>query len=135
MSAPLVSILVRSMDRPTLRRALDSVAAQDYPAIEVVVVGASGASHAPPPSTIGQFPVRFVASKYPLPRAEAANAALEAARGEWLNFLDDDDELLPSHVSTLRAALDAERACRLAHSRSEDRTADGALAGYHGSRF
>lgn len=135
MSEPLVSILVRSMGRPTLSRALDSVAAQDYPAIEVVVVGASGAEHSRPPSRIGAFPVRFVASKYPLPRAEAANAALEAASGEWLNFLDDDDELLPSHVTTLRATLDAERACRLAHSRSEDRSADGELLGVHGSRF
>jgi len=39
-----------------------------------------------------------------LPRPEAANACLESARGEWLNFLDDDDELLPEHLTTLLSA-------------------------------
>src|SRR4030095_5679511 len=86
MTAPLVSILVRSMDRPTLPRALASVAAQDYPDIEVVVVAAAGASHRPPADRGGEFPVRFVPSRNPLKRAEAANVALESARGEWLNF-------------------------------------------------
>jgi hypothetical protein len=132
---PLVSILVRSMDRPSLRRALDSIAAQDYPAIEVVVVAASGATHATLPATCGGFPLRFLAQERALQRAEAANAALDAARGDWLNFLDDDDELLPTHVTTLRSALDADPSRRLAHSVSEDRGADGSLAGYHGGRF
>jgi len=135
MTAPLVSILVRSVDRPTLARALASVAAQDYPAIEVVVVAAAGASHRPPPERCGEFPVRFVPSRKPLKRAEAANVALESARGEWLNFLDDDDELLPDHASTLRAALDAHPEARLAHSRSEDHGVGGGFLRYHGGRF
>ena len=37
---PLVSIIIRSMDRPTLSDALDSVALQTYPNIEVVLVNA-----------------------------------------------------------------------------------------------
>ncbi|MGH8172402.1 MAG: glycosyltransferase [Rhodanobacteraceae bacterium] len=135
MNTPLVSILVRSMDRPTLARALDSVARQDYPAIEVVVVAAAGAGHRPPPERAGAFPVRFVASRNPLKRAEAANVALESARGEWLNFLDDDDELLPDHVSTLRAALDAAPEARLAHSMSEDHVEGGGFLRRHGGRF
>jgi len=135
MSAPLVSILVRSMDRPTLRRALDSIAAQDHPAIEVIVVAASGASHSALPDTCGRFPLRMLAQAHALPRAEAANAALDAAHGDWLNFLDDDDELLPSHVTTLLAALDEHRSCRLAHSVSEDVGIDGRFIGYHGGRF
>lgn len=122
------------MDRPTLQRALDSVAAQDYPAIEVVVVAAS-ASHRDLPETCGAFPLRLVRTTRPLRRAEAANVALEAARGEWFNFLDDDDELLPMHVSRLRAALEANPPARLAHSVSEDVTADGRKVGLHGGRF
>ena len=106
-SSPLVSILIRSMDRPTLQRALDSVAAQDYPNVEVVVVAAGG-SHRDLAERCGAFPLRLVRSARPLARAEAANVALEAARGDWFNFLDDDDELLPIHVSHLRAALDGE---------------------------
>jgi glycosyltransferase involved in cell wall biosynthesis len=133
-SNPLVSILVRSMDRPTLQRALDSVAAQDYPNVEVVVV-ATNASHRDLPATCGAFPLRLVRTARALKRAEAANVALEAARGEWFNFLDDDDELLPMHVSRLRAALDAHPDTRLAHSISEDVDASGRTVGLHGGRF
>ena len=133
-SNPLVSILVRSMDRPTLQRALDSIAAQDYPNVEVVVAAAS-AAHRDLPERCGAFPLRLVRTVRPLKRAEAANVALEAARGDWFNFLDDDDELLPMHVSRLRAALDASKGVRLAHSMSMEIGADGTLLARHGSRF
>jgi glycosyltransferase involved in cell wall biosynthesis len=122
------------MERPTLQRALDSAAAQDYPNVEVVVV-AAGASHRDLPERCGAFPLRLVRSARPLARAEAANVALEAARGDWFNFLDDDDELLPIHVSHLRAALDANPGARFAHSISEDVSVLGARVGFHGGRF
>ena len=134
MSAPLVSILIRSVDRPTLSRALASIAAQDYPNIEVVVVAASIA-HRALPDRCGAFPLRLVRAAHPLARADAANAALDAARGEWLNLLDDDDELMSPHVTRLRDALDAEPGFRLAHSASEDRGADGRVLGRYGGRF
>jgi glycosyltransferase involved in cell wall biosynthesis len=134
ISQPLVSILVRSMDRPTLQRALDSIAAQDYPNIEVVVVAADP-SHRAMPETCGAFPLRFVPTARALKRAEAANVALEAARGDWFNFLDDDDALLPNHVSRLRAALDAESGFRLGHSVSQDVDAEGRTVAFHGGRF
>jgi glycosyltransferase involved in cell wall biosynthesis len=130
----LVSILIRSMNRATLQRALDSVAAQDYPNIEVVVVAADE-THRDLPERCGAFPLRLVRSTRQLARAEAANVALEAARGDWFNFLDDDDELLRMHVSRLRAALDANPGVRLAHSISEDVTVLGARVGLHGGRF
>ncbi len=131
----LVSVLVRSMDRPTLQRALDSIAAQDYPSIEVVVVAAGEAQHRELADRCGNFPLRLVRSARPLARPEAANVALEAARGDWFNFLDDDDELLPAHVSRLRAALDANPGARLAHSVSEDIDGAGRRVGLHGGRF
>lgn len=134
MNQPLVSILVRSMDRPTLERALASIAAQDYPNLEVVVVAADPA-HRALPETCGAYPLRFVPTVRPLKRAEAANVALEAARGDWFNFLDDDDELLPNHVSRLRAALEAEPEFRLAHAISQDIDADGRTVALHGGRF
>ncbi len=101
---PLVSILIRSMDRPTLTRALDSAARQTWRNIELVVVAANGANHRGLPETHLGRPLRFVASDTPLSRPLAANVALENASGEWLNFLDDDDEMLPEHVATLLGA-------------------------------
>ncbi len=50
---PSVSIVVRSIGRPTLERALASIAAQDHPAIEIVIVAASGSNHPALPGAIG----------------------------------------------------------------------------------
>ncbi len=102
-----MSVLVRSTNRTTLDRALDSVAAQTYPAVEIVLVAASGGDHPPPPDRWRGRPIRFVAWPTRLSRSAAANVALMNATGVYLNFLDDDDELLPTHLSTLVEALRA----------------------------
>jgi LmbE family N-acetylglucosaminyl deacetylase/glycosyltransferase involved in cell wall biosynthesis len=104
---PLVSVLVRSMDRDALAQALDSVALQTYSNIEVVVVNASGQAHRALGEWCGRFPLRLIEPGVPLNRSAAANAALDAARGELLVFLDDDDYYLPSHIAALKAGLDA----------------------------
>ena len=105
----LVSVIVRSMDRPSLAAALDSVVLQTYRPIELVVVNALGQGHRPLPQRCGGLPVVAVAAPdgQPLLRAQAANRGLAAAAGQLLLFLDDDDLLLPDHVSRLAAALRA----------------------------
>jgi hypothetical protein len=122
------------MDRTTLERALASVATQTYRPIEVVVVAASGSSHRALPVRCGPHALRLERSQHPLKRAEAWNALLDASNGDWLNFLDDDDELLPGHVETLVEALNGDPSARLAHAQSELVGADGAISVY-GSRF
>ncbi len=104
-SPPLVSVLIRSMDRPELDNALQSVATQTYPNIEVVLVNARGAEHRTLPSRCGRFPMRWIDSSIPLARSRAANVALGAAEGEFLLFLDDDDSIDPNHISKLARAL------------------------------
>jgi tetratricopeptide (TPR) repeat protein len=101
---PRVSVIVRSMARPSLGAALASVAQQDHPDVEVLVVAACGAAHPPVEPRCGAHPQRLVASAVPLPRPVAANAGLDAASGDWVTFLDDDDLLLPGHLSGLVAA-------------------------------
>jgi len=103
---PLVSVIVRSMDRPSLPAALDSVALQTYPNMELVLVNASGAPHHDYGQWCGRFPLRLVDPGRALGRSAAANAGLEAARGELLIFLDDDDRFLPHHIAALKACLD-----------------------------
>lgn len=102
---PLVSVLIRSMNRPLLRDALDSIAAQTWPNIEVVVVNAGAQSHRKLGDRCGAYPLRLVESGRALPRSEAANVALDAAAGDYLCFLDDDDWFLPDHVAKLATAL------------------------------
>ncbi|TAG35676.1 MAG: glycosyltransferase [Polaromonas sp.] len=101
---PLVSILIRSLDRPYLVQALDSIALQNYPAIEVVVVAAVS-DHENLPVTCGAFPLRLLATDSALARSKAANVAMAAAKGELLLLLDDDDWLMPGHIARLVRVL------------------------------
>ena len=102
-----VSVIVRSMDRPTLGQTLDSIALQTHPNLVVVVVNALGAGHGALPTQCGGFPVRVAAAPdgQSLPRAVAANRGLDAATSELALFLDDDDLLLPDHLAKLVRAL------------------------------
>jgi len=106
-NSPLVSVMIRSMDRPELDDALNSVAAQTWPHVEVVVVNAKGVGHRRLPAWCGRFPLSFVDSKEPVPRSRAANVAIEHASGKYLLFLDDDDVVDPDHLAFLVATLEA----------------------------
>jgi GT2 family glycosyltransferase len=106
---PLVSILIRTCDRPAwLRQALYSVAAQTYRPLEVIVV-----EDGPPDSrsVVAEFAdrvaIRYQATGEKVGRAQAGNIALTLATGEYLNFLDDDDLFFADHVEVL---VDAARA-------------------------
>lgn len=111
-----VSVIVRSMNRRVLDEALDSVAAQTYPDVEVVVVNAAGGVHRNVGAFCGQFPLRVVGEGQPLHRAQAANAGMDAARGEYLIFLDDDDLFEPSHIANLVATLEDCPECQAAYA-------------------
>jgi CTP:molybdopterin cytidylyltransferase MocA len=104
VNQPLVSILIRSMDRAYLAEALDSVALQTYPNIEVVVV-AVRPEHSPLSARCGPFALRLLQTDEPLMRSKAANKALLHARGESMLFLDDDDWLMPAHIARLAEVL------------------------------
>jgi LmbE family N-acetylglucosaminyl deacetylase len=112
---PLVSILIRSIDRDYLAQALDSVALQSYPNIEVIVVAARP-GHGPLPAQIGGAPVELVQTAQPLGRSQAANKALSLARGRYLMMLDDDDWLMPDHVAKLALVLQGQPNALAAYS-------------------
>jgi len=105
---PLVSIIVRTKNRPKLLlRAISSIASQDYRPIEVVLVNDGGEE--PDLETIrraaSNVTLEVVSHERSQGRARAGNAGLTKARGEFICFLDDDDEFLPEHVSTLAGVL------------------------------
>lgn len=100
----LVSVLVRSTNRDFLLEALDSVAVQTWPHIEVIVVAAV-TDHRDLPSRCGAHELRLIRTGQNLSRSAAANLALREAKGDFLLFLDDDDWLMPSHIRRLVHAL------------------------------
>ncbi len=99
---PLVSVIVRSMDRPTLTAAINSLALQTYPNIEVLVVNAKGGTHSELAGNCGRFSLRVLNHTVaPLDRSSAANTGLDAVTGAFFAFLDDDDTLDPDHFTRL----------------------------------
>ncbi len=99
---PLVTVIVRTIGRKFLiRKALDSVALQTYPNIEVVIVNAEGGEGPQMDQWCGRFPLRVCGTSQPLPRAVAANLGLDNAHGKYLIFLDDDDWFEPDHIASL----------------------------------
>ncbi|MGC2063315.1 MAG: glycosyltransferase, partial [Thermodesulfovibrionales bacterium] len=106
--SPLISIIVRTKDRPRLlKRALRSIAAQTYRPIEAVVVNDGGCSldNAEFKEILGDVFLRYVLLEKTTGRAHAANVGLDNATGAYVGFLDDDDELYPDHIATLTAML------------------------------
>lgn len=106
--SPLVSIIVRTKDRPTLlRRALQSIAAQDYRPIEVVLVNDGGCELDVEDlkTILGDVSLNYHRLEQNTGRAHAGNVGVGNAQGEYVGFLDDDDEFYPDHVETLVAFL------------------------------
>jgi glycosyltransferase involved in cell wall biosynthesis len=102
--APLVSVIVRTTNRPLLARALESVALQRYRPLELVLVDATGQGLEGTEGAQGipdDLPIVLVNTGTPLPRASAANAGLDASHGRYLIFLDEDDWIAGGHIAGL----------------------------------
>ena len=101
---PLVSVIVRTKDRPILlKKALKSIASQTYRTLEVVLVNDGGCDLATEElkSILGDIALQYSKLDKNTGRAHAGNAGIEIARGEYIGFLDDDDEFYPDHIVTL----------------------------------
>jgi hypothetical protein len=130
---PRISVITRTLGRDCLAEAGASVAAQSLRPAEWVVVDAAGTGVAAPPA--GDVPVRVVSTGRRLPRSRAANAGLDAARGDLLLILDDDDLILPGHRAHLAQALAANPDARLAYSDWEARVSEADRWGGHAPPF
>ena len=102
----LVSCIIPSYKRAdTLRRAINSALAQTYMNMEVLVVddNIAGDEYSMAlQNIINEYKedkrVKLVTQPKHINGAEARNAGIRAASGEWIAFLDDDDEWLPSKI-------------------------------------
>jgi glycosyltransferase involved in cell wall biosynthesis len=101
---PMVSIIVRTKDRPVLlKRAIASIAEQTYRPIEVVLVndGGSELNVKELKGILGDVSLNYIRLEENKGRAQAGNVGIDNAKGEYIGFLDDDDEFYPEHVETL----------------------------------
>ena len=101
--SPKISVLIRTTWRDSLAQTLQSVAEQNYSNIEIVLVapqeGRNTLSDLVPKSS------RVILTQHLMPRAQAANLALDGATGEYCIFLDDDDWWDKAHLSGLMKAV------------------------------
>jgi glycosyltransferase involved in cell wall biosynthesis len=124
MSDALVSVIIPSFKMGHfVGEALESVGVQTYPHWEVIVVDDAG------PEDGTRAAVEAFAAKHPDHRIEyirhetnqgvsvARRTAFEAARGEYIAFLDADDAFLPEKFAKYINVLEANSDCVLAHGR------------------
>ncbi|GHB23796.1 glycosyltransferase family 2 protein [Mongoliitalea lutea] len=101
---PRFSVIIPSYNRAvTLGRAIESVLQQSCPAFEIIVVDDGSTDQ-----------TRQVVEKYPTVSycyqlnqgvSAARNRGAEMATGDWLIFLDSDDELLPHALEEFAEAI------------------------------
>jgi glycosyltransferase involved in cell wall biosynthesis len=106
--SPLVSIIVRTKDRPKLlQRAVQSIFSQTYRPVEVVLVNDGGCELDINEirTVLGDIPLNYIRLEANTGRANAGNVGIENAKGDFIGFLDDDDEFLPEHIRTLAGYL------------------------------
>jgi glycosyltransferase involved in cell wall biosynthesis len=96
----LVSVIIPTIDRPKLvLRAIDSVLRQTHHEIEVIVV-----VDGPDPDTVSAVQavsdprLQLIINPQRSTAAAARNVGADRAKGEWIAFLDDDDEWLPNKL-------------------------------------
>jgi len=80
-----------------IRRAIDSVLAQTHPAAEIIVVDDGSTDNTGEIVQSYGPPVQYLHQENAGPGA-ARNAGIRAARGDWIAFLDHDDEWLPEKL-------------------------------------
>jgi GT2 family glycosyltransferase len=105
---PLASIVIVTRDRPeSATRAVASALGQTIRNIEVVVVDDGSLQPYRPPDLDER--VRVVRLERPLGVCGARNRGLAAAKGHWITFLDDSDELVPHMLEVSLRAVDESR--------------------------
>lgn len=102
MNEPLVSAVIVTWNRlAEVRVALQSLVAQDYPHLEILVVD-NASTDGTPEMIAGEFPqVRVLRQDHNLGCPGGRNVGVRAATGEFIFSLDDDAEAEPAVVSTL----------------------------------
>ena len=103
---PLVSIVVRTHARAdVLRQTLLCLTHQTYQNFEVIVAedGAPTAKEMVEREFASRLCVRYFATGKPVGRSKTGNLGLAEAKGEFINFLDDDDYFYPDHIELMVA--------------------------------
>ena len=107
MNKPLVSVVIPTYKRPSLIcRAVDSILMQDYENFEIIIIDDNGLGTENQKETekileknYNDARIRYLPNKTGSGGGGARNAGISAARGEYIAFLDDDEDWLPGKLT------------------------------------
>ncbi|HFI2423177.1 MULTISPECIES: glycosyltransferase family 2 protein [Bacillus cereus group] len=106
---PKISVVIPTKGRPELlKRAIDSVLKQSFEQFEIIIV-----IDGEDPITVEMLKeykdtrLKQIINTTPQGGGEARNIGVRHADGEWIAFLDDDDEFLPEKLETQYNAVKA----------------------------
>lgn len=106
MEQPLVSVIIPTYSRPdNIVRAIDSVLAQTYKNIEIIVVDDNGQGTQFQIETenvlsdyISKGKIIYIKHDVNKNGSAARNTGFRACHGQYVNFLDDDDVFMPEKI-------------------------------------
>lgn len=100
-SKELVSVIITTFNRSNLLpRAVNSVLKQTYQNLEIIIVDDCSTDNTL--QVIKNFSderIKYIKNNKNLGLAASRNIGIKASKGEYISFLDDDDELLPNKVA------------------------------------
>ncbi len=102
-----ISIVIRTCGRPlVLEKTLKSLCNQTYTNFEVVVVeDGAPISEQMAKQFEDRLTIHYFATGEKVGRSKAGNLGLSKTKGEYLNFLDDDDYFYPDHLECMAAFI------------------------------
>lgn len=105
---PLVSVVIPTRNRPGLvLRAVKSARRQTYPALQVVVVvDGPDKESVMALQELQDRSLKIVALDENVGGSEARNVGVRESSGEWIAFLDDDDEWMPEKIEKQMALIE-----------------------------
>ena len=107
LEKPLVTVVIPTYKRSVefLSRAVSSVLQQTYPHVELIVVDDSPSDFRQRPAvaqymkTLENDRIVYLQNEKNVGGSLARNRGIDAANGEYITFLDDDDEYLPEKIA------------------------------------
>lgn len=108
----MISVIIPLYNKePIIERSLHSVLSQDYDDFEVVVVNDGSSDHSTDiVRSINDPRIRLIEQENGGP-SKARNTGTKNAKGEWIVFLDADDELLPGALKTFTDSASLHKGC------------------------
>jgi len=111
-----ISAIIPTHNRAhTLSRAIESVIKQSLPPAEIIIVD-DGSTDGTAELIQNNFPDCRYLHQQNQGVSSARNSGIAAASGEWLAFLDSDDEWMPDKLATQSAALETAPGLLLCHT-------------------